>query len=140
MPLLPYCFAEATSRCERERTRDSAAKLSLAYGICYPVHVHVHVHVKLLHVHVKVLQVPQVGGRSVIHTGALCDTVYAANSEMPRTRGAAPPFRSSLSDPTACTGHRGAAAMAACGDGRCADAAVHDAAGARPRRPERLPR
>ena len=35
--------------------------------------------------------------------GAPCDTIQAANSELPQVRGAAPPFRSILSDPTART-------------------------------------
>ena len=38
-----------------------------------------------------------------VQCGAPCDTTQAANSELPQVRGAAPPFRSILSDPTART-------------------------------------
>ena len=38
-----------------------------------------------------------------VQCGAPCDTIQAANSELPQVRGAAPPLRSILSDPTART-------------------------------------
>ena len=38
-----------------------------------------------------------------VQCGAPCDTIQAENSELPQVRGAAPPFRSILSDPTART-------------------------------------